>query len=151
MTTREHIEPEEPLKQTYTMVCDICGETFQSPDAWLDPPICPECMPKPLPENIQKIREAVADFFARLHYTTLERSRGKVGEMVYYHQADELLSELNELGVVVLADNQEPPRVVNRFLLATIPYAKYYEGQRDYVKAGGRLVVSIVTGTPREG
>ncbi len=38
------------------------------------------------------LREKIADYFARQSYTTLEKSRGLIGESVYYSHADHIIT-----------------------------------------------------------
>lgn len=87
----------------------ICGRI---PDSFLmtysDVDIdCPECIKKLLashqPSLILKeekmtdeLREKLADYFAHLGYTTLEQSRGLVGEFIFYKQADQIISLIKE-------------------------------------------------------
>jgi hypothetical protein len=110
---------------------------------------------KPLPENIDKIREAVAREMAEAddyswkvlmgeipmgktadpEYWEAERAKRLAK---YFHRADQFLSKLDELGVVKLAEDQ------------------IWRGKIDKdgnITGVDKLfkVVSIVTGTPKEG
>lgn len=41
---------------------------------------------------MKSLRELIADYFAKQHYTNLEKARGTVGEMLYLEQSDQILS-----------------------------------------------------------
>jgi hypothetical protein len=116
---------------------------------------------KPLPENIDKIREAVDKELCLFcpHDDCLKRydeSICEVGEKA----RSAILSKLDELGVVKLAEDQTMPPI--RRLQqgqADSDYLTKEEAfedggvttQQDVKKAGFARVVSIVTGTPKEG
>jgi hypothetical protein len=108
---------------------------------------------KPLPENIQKIREATAQFLyeqrrAVFPHIDTWADLGNASKKLWLKAADKLHSKQDELGVAVLAEDQKFPR----FLTETEDRTNDIE---DYArllwKLNYRKVVSIVTGTPKEG
>jgi hypothetical protein len=125
-------------------------------------------------ENIQKIREAVArsiyefrwpygyfgnsfDDIAKqeAEWRKLHPNKPPMGITTKcYEQADQLLSELDKLRVVKLAKDQTPTplKEENFHPIKDADYTEgFRDGQFDMQKAGFKRVVSIVTGTPKEG
>jgi hypothetical protein len=107
------------------------------------------------PPEIQKIREAGIAiirtpqlyplFGANVEFPSGYTVQYRIGEVEAGKLMDKLLSKLDELGVVKLAEDQTTPesKILN--------VSSQVERDVELRKAGFKRVVSIVTGTPKEG
>jgi hypothetical protein len=122
-------------------------------------------------ENIQKIREAVAQWLyeayikgitdhSRVKCVTWDALLPTLKEQ-WYKKAEAKLPELDKLGVVVLAEDQTPKACpISSEEAADALYNQdnqsYHWARTAYLEAQSDMsdfkrVVSIVTGTPKEG
>lgn len=61
------------------------------------------------PTQDKEARKQVADFFAKKDNTTIEKSKGTVGEHFYYEQADEILTIIEQAGYYKGDNNETKP------------------------------------------